>query len=80
MVMCIDALYAWGSICPTTGWMWGCGAAAAVTLVRLPDININRSHIFSNRIPYVCKQHYDFCLGSGFLGELDEDLTLISLQ
>lgn len=57
--------------------MWCCSSCASV---RLPDININWSHIFSNRIPYVCKQHYAFCLGSGFLGELDEELTLISLQ
>lgn len=60
--------------------MWCCSNFAFVRLPESATFNINQSPVFSNRMLYVHKQHYDFCLGSGFLGELDEDLTLKPLQ
>lgn len=55
--------------------MWCCSSFASVRLPDSATSNINQSYAFSNIFLYIL----GFCVGSGFIGSLDEDLTSVSL-
>lgn len=65
-------------------WMdmgtWCCSSFSFLRLLDSATSSIDKSHVFSNSILCIFKQHYGFCVGGDFLSDLDEVLTFFSLQ